>query len=555
MDKHRQFQEDIVSYLMGELSEAERGTLERHLNSCAACRQQLAAFRRTLAADNVIPEIEPSADFHQRVMAAARAAQLQYERHEEERRSERDQAPFDLPVRPQRAFTYRLARLVVFASVVVIALIAGSRVIDNEHKPGKPSPRMTTVESGGRNPAIDSSSEGAIERPPIKGTGTLAIPDLNDLRIEVPPLSLDDPPMELARTRAAIEELHVLRTNAPNPAYATRLDWRLKKQALRKAGIGYEAAFAIRRGLWWLANNQQRDGHWEARRPDARKPGESELNRRSLSNEGVTAAALLAMLGDGHTPRHGKFRLHVARGLQWLRSRQQPDGSIGNREGINAECFLISHALAAAALAEAYGMTGESRYLAPAQRAADYLVLHTPNVAAPDGSLVQSQVARAAVSMVALGTARIARVDVPAAPTNAIARAFASAAGSTSALAYPLEGTTASPITPGMLSLLAPGAQPDTATLAGELPRLRQNPPDPARNGQVYWLCGSAVARMAGGEFWQQWSRALERTLVRKQEKSGIHGGSWEPSDSASKLGGRVLATALSILALETPYR
>jgi anti-sigma factor RsiW len=38
-------QEELVSYLYGEMNDAERITFERHLTGCAACRSDLAAFQ------------------------------------------------------------------------------------------------------------------------------------------------------------------------------------------------------------------------------------------------------------------------------------------------------------------------------------------------------------------------------------------------------------------------------------------------------------------------------------------------------------------------------
>jgi len=563
MDKHRQYQEDIVSYLMGELDDASRSALERHLASCPACRRRVQACRRLLESAAETPEIEPPADFTQRVMSAARAAQRRHTYHEQLRQAARVPQPVDTPLILRKTLSYRLARLVVFASVFIIALITISSMFDQPRQPNQPGRHQPADIRPGddsaaapydaaEGTAVDTTAVAAIDaaaEPPTVVDAPPSVDDIASLHIEVPPLTLDLPPIELARPGSAIEELHVLRTNAPNPAYIARLDWRVKKRA-----VGYEAAFAIRRGLWWLANNQQPDGRWTA--SDSLRPGSSEIERgKTLSDEGVTAAALLAMLGDGHTPRNGSFRAHVARGVQWLRSRQQPDGSIGNSENTTPELFIVGQALATAALAETYGITGESRYLASAQRAADRLAQYEPKIAASGGSIARKQIAPAALRMAALATVRLARVDNHEETVSKTAKAFAKAASSSTALAYPLEGTSAPPITAGMLSMLAPGSAPDTAALAGEVPRLRQHLPDWSRNGQVYWLCGTAIAHKAGGDFWQQWNQALVQTLVRHQQKSGADGGSWSPKDRDTRLGGRVLATALAILALETPYR
>ena len=567
METHKTFQENLVTYLMGELPAEDARALEQHLRSCSDCAARLKAYRATLEAAEAVPDIEPSPGYVQRTLEAARSAQAAHEQFLQNEAAQRFAAAeerLEAPApAPRQSLTYRIARLVAFASAVVIVFLATSSIIDNEMPPAE---REQTHEPAGPEEEIaDAKEPRAFPVVPLE-----RIPgevwDLKDIpMIQTPPLELK-PEKELAYAVPpfpGIPELHVLRANIPNPAYRSRVDWPEKKKAMWQAAGGHttsaiERRQAIVRGLWWLARHQDTDGKWDAANFSAHCPRSQKCagsHAPVLSNEGVTAAALLAMLGDGHTPSRGKFKAHVARGVQWLQSRQQPDGSIGEIR-YAGEHSLLCHAIAAAALAETYGMTGEARYQVAAQRAANYLLRHDVDVADAQSRLIVKNIGVAAVRMAALGAAEIARLDIPRDSAEATAMIFAKAARSSStAYAYPSDGTTRVMITAGMLALLDPAAKLDESLLAGERPRLRENLPDWDKNGQAYWLCGSIITKKDGGPIWWRWNRVLQKTMIRHQRKSGHAIGSWAANDPSSRLGGPVFSTALSILALETPYR
>ena len=49
MSAHEQFAEDLALHALGTLQGDERARLEAHLDSCAACRQELADLRGDMA--------------------------------------------------------------------------------------------------------------------------------------------------------------------------------------------------------------------------------------------------------------------------------------------------------------------------------------------------------------------------------------------------------------------------------------------------------------------------------------------------------------------------
>jgi hypothetical protein len=72
----------------------------------------------------------------------------------------------------------------------------------------------------------------------------------------------------------------------------------------------------IDRGLQWLARQQYRDGHWEA--TNGRYP------------IAMTALAGMALLAEGSTPHQGKYAKHIDDAVEYLVSRCQKNGLIGN---------------------------------------------------------------------------------------------------------------------------------------------------------------------------------------------------------------------------------
>ena len=88
-----------------------------------------------------------------------------------------------------------------------------------------------------------------------------------------------------------------------------------------------------------------------------------------LDSVGRTGLALLAFLGEFHTPDEGAYKNTVRQGLDYLKLKQRKDGCItGGDAG-----YSINHAIATYALAEAYGVTGSESYEDCAQRALNFI--------------------------------------------------------------------------------------------------------------------------------------------------------------------------------------
>jgi hypothetical protein len=84
-----------------------------------------------------------------------------------------------------------------------------------------------------------------------------------------------------------------------------------------------------------------------------------------------TSLALLPFLGAGQTHEVGKYKENVAKGLAWLIEKQDSNGDL--RAGSTRDAAMYAHGQAAIVLCEALAMTGDEQLREPAQRAIDFI--------------------------------------------------------------------------------------------------------------------------------------------------------------------------------------
>jgi hypothetical protein len=94
-------------------------------------------------------------------------------------------------------------------------------------------------------------------------------------------------------------------------------------------------------------------------------------NPKNRGDAAATSLALLPFLGAGQTHEHGIYRENVARGLRWLIENQKSSGDL--RFGISSDAGMYAHGQAAIVLVEALAMSGDERFRQPAQRAIDFI--------------------------------------------------------------------------------------------------------------------------------------------------------------------------------------
>jgi hypothetical protein len=179
-------------------------------------------------------------------------------------------------------------------------------------------------------------------------------------------------------------------TGTPSPFAGRKLGTGLKKGVL-PGGPTQGTEEAIRIGLIWLARHQNENGSWSAMTCKDHCPAdkpcqpESGVGQDAYTDKfdvGLTSLSLLAFLGAGYghnakqyvvdTFKAKKYELGkdvVLKGLKWLISKQNPDGSFSSP----SQRVLYNEAIAALALSEAYGLTQARAWKEPAQKAINFL--------------------------------------------------------------------------------------------------------------------------------------------------------------------------------------
>jgi hypothetical protein len=269
-------------------------------------------------------------------------------------------------------------------------------------------------------------------------------------------------------------------------------------------------------------------------------------------NNAVNALAMLAFLGRGHAPGHGPYRDVVERGKKFLLAS-------ANREtGYVSFSSMYEHGLATLALAELYGMDPDPEIEEKLRKAVDLIVKaqspsggwrYNPAPGDQDLSVTVMQI-------VALRAANNAEVPVPAQTIEkaiGYVRACAHAGGG---YAYTAGGgpgpqTTAA----GILSLQLLGKF-DDPTIPKSLEMLGKYPIQWDTSVQYFYYFhyyAIQASYQTGGQHWNDWHPKVRELLVSKQNGDG----SWDvPPGSAEANEGvvgpnKVYWTAMGSLILE----
>jgi serine/threonine protein kinase len=372
-------------------------------------------------------------------------------------------------------------------------------------------------------------------------------------------------------------------------SYAQRLG---NREAGTARGGGTRATeAAVISAIKWLARHQGPDGGWAAETfwnqcsgvVHCGGPGERD------HDTGLTGLAVLALLGAGYshvspeeyvdpaTGRTHKFGDAVRKGLQYLIARQDPEGCVGER-GMK---YMYNHTICSLALIEAYGMTGSLALKVRAQKAVDFTIAaQNPGkgwrYSAKCGDN-DSSVSGWAIQM--LRAAELAELSFPKSAYEGALAWFheASELSGYNQVGYNARST-------GKVYNAGKNEQFDnhaTMTAAGVLSRLfmgRRKGGDSALQGFnllvsdlpdwktnkidfYYWYYSSvALFQYDGpdGPAWKKWNEPMKNALVPNQKtaKDGCRNGSWDPDNERwGADGGRVYATAINALTLETYYR
>jgi hypothetical protein len=358
----------------------------------------------------------------------------------------------------------------------------------------------------------------------------------------------------------------------------------------RPHGATRSTEFAVLSALKWLAHHQAPDGGWGADSFSHQCTGGSCGGPGDSSYDtGVTALSVLAFLGAGYSPmsknefpdpidpqRTLRFGEVVKKGLQWLITRQDPEGCVGER----GTKYMYNHAIAALTLSEAYGMTASEPLRDPAQRAIDFLVAaqnpgmgwrYSTKCGDNDSSVT-------GWAVMALKSAEISDLAFPKTAFTGALNWLTEATGKDGyyRVGYNAKDT-GKVYVPGkneawddhpalsavsvMSRIFIQKSKKEPAltavTLIGsELPEWKQYKVD-----FYYWYYASlALFQYDGpdGPMWSKWNEPMKNAIVphQKGKADGCRNGSWDPQEDRWGFeGGRVYAAAINALTLEVYYR
>ena len=329
-----------------------------------------------------------------------------------------------------------------------------------------------------------------------------------------------------------------------------------------------ESEAAVVRGLGWLSKVQQPDGSWTLKGGTGTASADAPSDPDPPADPTLaTALAVLPFLGEGVSHQRAvpepaayeAYKTVVEKGLVFLcmnqvRERSRADGFLkGSVQG---------HAVATLALAEDYALSKDDRLKLHIRQAVKFLGAaqnqdgswgREPGGAGDLPTTCWAIQALRAVQAAGLGTSS---------RQLAKARQFveACAAGPAAAPRSQYRSAGGQPVSPlataaGLLTqvrLGAVGAGADPAIRTGGRFLLETAAATRGVAPMPYLFMATEAMRDLGGIEFDAWNHTMREYLVRRQRRDGELEGSWDPEGEA---GGRMEATALSLLALEVYYR
>ncbi|MHC5038277.1 MAG: hypothetical protein ACYTHM_13260 [Planctomycetota bacterium] len=356
-------------------------------------------------------------------------------------------------------------------------------------------------------------------------------------------------------------------------------DYKPGRSNLLAGGGSRRTESAVYLGMIWLREHQNPDGSWSCRdfSKTCKHGSCGGAGASEVYTPGVTALALLAYLGAGHTHMHGRFKKTVLEALKAMKAFQGEDGCFGPKDPEGR--WIYNHILGTLALAEAYGLSNRSELLKPvAQRAVDFLVeCGNPGKGWGYGRRPgESDTSCTAWAVSALKGARISGLKVaPESFGDALNWFDAVTDKSSWRTGYKTPGDRGAQHAPRKEGF-APGEGMTAAALfariliqgsrASGLPAVEGGgnllkaclPKWDVKAGTIdmtYWFWGTNTAFQLGDPLWTPWNDAMKKALVPAQQRKGCAAGSWDPVGAWGAAGGRVYSTAISILTLEVYYR
>jgi hypothetical protein len=329
---------------------------------------------------------------------------------------------------------------------------------------------------------------------------------------------------------------------------------------------------AVVAALNWLVVAQSRDGRWSANQFGAGQEqmvlGQDRGGAGRNADTGVSALALLAFLGAGHSHIQGEYRDTVRRGVDFLLRSQAADGSLFGDSTMYAQMYC--HSMATFALAETQALSGDRR-LEPAVIKAVNYSLSAQNAGTggwryrPGDTGDTSQMGW---QLMGLASAKRAGIRIPDQTWNRVDRFLRSVRrGNFGGLAsYRPDSPASTSMTAESLychlvleEMSGVGIAEQAADEATN--QVLASLPTPERINLYYWYYATLALHHrqqvseTSTNAWHTWNEALTGALLSTQITDGSNAGSWDANCQWGGYGGRVYTTALAAMCLEVYYR
>ena len=343
---------------------------------------------------------------------------------------------------------------------------------------------------------------------------------------------------------------------------------------------------AVELGLDFLRRHQSPDGSWSLHNYGIGRRGYEKETSQLRSDTAATGLALLAFLGAGYDHYDDTYAAQIRQALEFLIKNQKADGDLFvPMDGeSNKSVWLYSHGIAAIAICEALGMTGDDDLREPAQKAIDFIV-KAQHKDRGGWRYVPGRDSDTSVSgwqLMALKSGELAGLNVPQDVYQKVEKwldtAESSPNGQTQYAYNPLaplqsapgrfaeHGRRPTPATTsmGLLMRLYTGWNRNDPRMKSGCDFLLENSPQMGTASQslrnsYYWYYATQLMFHMKGDYWKRWNERLHPALVNQQIQSGSFAGSWDPRlpvpDRWGPQGGRIYVTTLNLLSLEVYYR
>lgn len=342
-------------------------------------------------------------------------------------------------------------------------------------------------------------------------------------------------------------------------AYAQRTD-EGRSEAVYVGGGSVITEGAVEWALWWLANNQEKEGYWDSLRHEGKAGLEYDLAN--------TGAAVMAFLSAGKTDTVGEFKLNVQSALKWLVKVQKKDGSWDKRNYANAICTM--------AVTEAASMgAGSEEVRKSAVLAMEYILKqqntsgcfdYTGNTKRDDMSVTGWCVsALKSGALAGIMQKEIGQAYEKLRETFDNSEGLKDVSPTSKGLAWYTPTTIGSGNRGGACQAIAmfvsqqigrENAEPTPWLIAAADGQIANIPKTYEKTNVYRTYYAYLSLRAVGGKHWQAWNEPVSKILIEAQRLDGEFKGSWDPNQGSSiDKAGRVMFTAFNCLCLEIYYR